>query len=104
MTLPDITARVKEVIEYLLNNGDKVAATIGGIGAAWAGMRFAPQILQVVSGVTKGVSGTATGGGKIFNGIRTIASGMSYGAQMAGIQPPSIGPATAKLVPEKYCD
>ena len=90
--LPDITARVKEVIEYLLNNGDKVAATIGGIGAAWAGMRFAPQILQVVSGVTKGVSGPATGGGKIFNGIRTIASGMSYGAQMAGIQPPSIGP------------
>lgn len=90
--LPDITARVKEVIKYLLNNGDKVAATIGGIGAAWAGMRFAPQILQVVSGVTKGVSGTATGGGKIFNGIRTIASGMSYGAQMAGIQPPSIGP------------
>ena len=89
--LPDITARVKEVIEYLLNNGDKVAATIGGIGVAWAGMRFAPQILQVVSGVTKGVSGTATGGGKIFNGIRTIASGMSYGAQMAGIQPPSIG-------------
>ena len=90
--LPDITARVKEVIEYLLNNGDKVAATLGGIGAAWAGMRFAPKILQVVSGVTKGVSGAATGGGKIFNGIRTIASGMSYGAQMAGIQSPSIGP------------
>lgn len=90
--LPDITARVKEVIEYLLNNGDKVAATIGGIGAAWAGMRFAPQILQVVSRVTKGVSGATTGGGKIFNGIRTIASGMSYGAQMAGIQSPSIGP------------
>ena len=90
--LPDITARVKEVIEYLLNNGDKVAATLGGIGAAWAGMRFAPQILQVVSGVTKGVSGAATGGGKIFNGIRTIASGMSYGAQIAGIQSPSIGP------------
>lgn len=90
--LPDITARVKEVIEYLLNNGDKVAATIGGIGAAWAGMRFAPQILQVVSGVTKGVSGATTGGGKIFNGVRTIASGMSYGAQMAGIQSPSIGP------------
>ena len=88
--LPDITARVKEVIEYLLNNGDKVAATIGGIGAAWAGMRFAPQILQVVSGVTKDVSGATTGGGKIFNGIRTIASGMSYGAQMAGIQSPSI--------------
>ena len=90
--LPDITARVKEVIEYLLNNGDKVAATIGGIGAVWAGMRFAPQILQVVSGVTKDVSGATTGGGKIFNGIRTIASGMSYGAQMAGIQSPSIGP------------
>nr|UVY25632.1 MAG: minor tail protein [Bacteriophage sp.] len=90
--LPDITARVKEVIEYLLNNGDKVAATIGGIGAAWAGMRFAPQILQVVSGVTKDVSGATTGGGKIFNGIRTIASGMSYGAQMASIQSPSIGP------------
>ena len=90
--LPDITAKVKEVIEYLLNNGDKVVATIGGIGAAWAGMRFAPQILQVVSGATKGVNGIATGGGKIFKGISTIASGMSYGAQMAGIQSPSIGP------------
>ena len=90
--LPDITAKVKEVIEYLLNNGDKVIASIGGIGAAWAGLRFAPQILQVVSGATKGVNGVATGGGKIFNGIKTIASGMSYGAQMAGIQSPSVGP------------
>ena len=90
--LPDITARVREVIEYLLNNGDKVAATLGGIGAAWAGMRFAPQILQVVSGVTKGVSGAVTGGGAAFNGIRTIASGMGYGAQMASIPPSSIGP------------
>ena len=90
--LPDITARVREVIEYLLNNGDKVAATLGGIGAAWAGMRFAPQILQVVSGVTKGVSGAVTGGGAAFNGIRTIASGMGYGAQMASIPPSSVGP------------
>ena len=40
--LPDIAERVRQVIEYLLNNGDKVATTIAGIGTAWAGMRFAP--------------------------------------------------------------
>jgi len=32
--LPDIAERVRQVIEYLLNNGDKVAATIAGIGTA----------------------------------------------------------------------
>lgn len=55
--LPDIAEHVRQVIEYLLNNGDKVATTIAGIGTAWAGMRFAPQILQVVSSVTKFASG-----------------------------------------------
>lgn len=55
--LPDIAERVRQVIEYLLNNGDKVATTIAGIGTAWAGMRFAPQILQVVSSATKFAAG-----------------------------------------------
>lgn len=58
--LPDIAERVRQVIEYLLDNGDKVATTIAGIGTAWAGMRFAPQILQVVSSATKFASGAAS--------------------------------------------
>lgn len=67
--LPDIAERVRQVIEYLLNNGDKVAATIAGIGTAWAGMRFAPQILQVVSSATKFASGAASPVGLVQKGV-----------------------------------
>lgn len=67
--LPDIAERVRQVIEYLLNNGDKVAATIAGIGTAWAGMRFAPQILQVVSSATKFASGVASPVGLVQKGV-----------------------------------
>lgn len=67
--LPDIAERVRQVIEYLLNNGDKVAATIAGIGMAWAGMRFAPQILQVVSSATKFANGAASPVGLVQKGV-----------------------------------
>lgn len=67
--LPDIAERVRRVIEYLLNNGDKVATTIAGIGTAWAGMRFAPQILQVVSSATKFASGAASPVGLVQKGV-----------------------------------
>ena len=67
--LPDIAEHVRQVIEYLLNNGDKVATTIAGIGTAWAGMRFAPQILQVVSSVTKFASGAESPVGLVQKGV-----------------------------------
>lgn len=67
--LPDIAEHVRQVIEYLLNNGDKVATTIAGIGTAWAGMRFAPQILQVVSSATKFASGAASPVGLVQKGV-----------------------------------
>ncbi len=67
--LPDIAERVRQVIEYLLNNGDKVATTIAGIGTAWAGMRFAPQILQVASSATKFASGAASPVGLVQKGV-----------------------------------
>lgn len=67
--LPDIAERVRRVIEYLLNNGDKVATTIAGIGTAWAGMRFTPQILQVVSSATKFASGAASPVGLVQKGV-----------------------------------
>lgn len=67
--LPDIAERVRQVIEYLLNNGDKVATTIAGIGTAWAGMRFAPQILQVVSSATKFASGAESPVGLVQKGV-----------------------------------
>lgn len=67
--LPDIAEHVRQVIEYLLNNGDKVATTIAGIGTAWAGMRFAPQILQVVSSATKFASGAESPVGLVQKGV-----------------------------------
>lgn len=67
------------------DNSTTVAKAIGGTAATFAVMSAAPQIVQGVSNVTKVVSGIASGGGGFLKGAYTIASGMKYGADMAGL-------------------
>lgn len=67
------------------DNSTTVAKAIGGTAATFAVMSAAPQIVQGVSNVTKVVSGVASGGGGFLKGAYTIASGMKYGADMAGL-------------------
>lgn len=87
--LPDITARIKNVIDYLLNNGDKVAAALTGIGTAWAGMKFAPQIVQGISAVTKLSSGKFSPAGIVQSAVSGaqkapgLWSAAKLGAQLA---------------------
>lgn len=75
------------------DNSTTVAKAIGGTAATFAVMSAAPQIVQGVSNVTKAVSGVASGGGGFLKGAYTIASGMKYGADMAGL------PSAANLKP-----
>lgn len=67
------------------DNSTTVAKAIGGTAATFAVMSAAPQIVRGVSNVTKVVSGVASGGGGFLKGAYTIASGMKYGADMAGL-------------------
>ena len=84
---------VKKFLEFInvksedgnYDNSTTVAKAIGGTAATFAVMSVAPQIVQGVSNVTKLVSGAASGGGGFLKGAYTIASGMKYGADMAGL-------------------
>lgn len=84
---------VKKFLEFInvksengsYDNSATVAKAIGGTAATFAVMSAAPQIVQGVSNVTKVISGAASGGGGFLKGAYTIASGMKYGADMAGL-------------------
>lgn len=92
---------VKKFLEFInvksengnYDNSTTVAKAIGGTAATFAVMSAAPQIVQGVSNVTKVISGVASGGGGFLKGAYTIASGMKYGADMAGL------PSTANPKP-----
>lgn len=95
---------VKKFLEFInvksengnYDNSTTVAKAIGGTAATFAVMSAAPQIVQGVSNVTKFVSGAASGGGGFLKGAYTIASGMKYGADMAGL-PSAANPKPALL-------
>ena len=84
---------VKKFLEFInvksengnYDNSTTVAKAIGGTATTFAVMSAAPQIVQGVSNVTKVISGVASGGGGFLKGAYTIASGMKYGADMAGL-------------------
>lgn len=84
---------VKKFLEFInvksengnYDNSTTVAKAIGGTAATFAVMSAAPQIVQGVSNVTKVISGVASGGGGFLKGAYAIASGMKYGADMAGL-------------------
>lgn len=87
---------IERVLDYLLNNGDKVVDTIKKLAIAFAAMKVSPQIVGVASGLTNivtsgiGIAGplargrTAAGGkkaGGIFGGLKKVYSG---GQRFAG--------------------
>jgi TP901 family phage tail tape measure protein len=68
---------IKQALDYLTNNGDKVIKVIEGIGAAFLGMKFAPQI----EGLFRGVSTLLTGKG----GMDSLLAGGGSGRKMGGL-------------------
>lgn len=80
-TLEKAMPYAQSLIDYVLNNGDKVASILTAIGTALAGMLFAPQI----EGVVKSIAG-------LFNlgGFKTPGASWSGGNKTQGI----IGTAT----------
>lgn len=79
--LPQIMDNVDRLINFILDNGPQVASILGGIAAAWLGMRFAPQIEGFLGGTKNALVG----------GINLLAGGTSAGAK----GPTTIGAALA---------
>lgn len=83
---------IQQGLDYLLNNGDKVAKVIGGLAAAFVGMKFAPAAEGLLSGAGSllfggGAGGGAAGGksGGLLGGIKNLfTGGQKAGAAGAG--------------------
>lgn len=68
---------IQQGLDYLLNNGDKVAKVIGGLAAAFVGMKFAPAAEGLLSGAGSLLFGGGAGGG---------GSGGKSGGLLGGIK------------------
>lgn len=65
--------KIKEVLEWLIENGDKVLKAVGGIGLGFLGMKFAPQI-----------EGAARGAGSLLFGSKSAGNGTHSGGLLGG--------------------
>ena len=68
---------IQKGLDYLVNNGDQVAKTIGTVAAAFVGMKFAPGIESLLGGAGSllfGSSGGSSGkrSGGLFSGIASL--------------------------------
>lgn len=76
---------IQQALDYMLNNGDKVIKTIEGIGAAFLGMKFAPQIEGLIKGA--GTLLTGKGGmGSLLAGGAGAERGRKMGGLLGGIK------------------
>lgn len=76
---------IQQALDYLVNNGDKVIKVIEGIGAAFLGMKFAPQIEGAARGI--GTLLTGRGGmGSLLAGGTGQESGRKLGGLLGGVK------------------
>lgn len=76
---------IQQALDYLVNNGDKVIKVIEGIGAAFLGMKFAPQIEGAARGI--GTLLTGKGGmGSLFAGGAGQEKGRKLGGLLGGVK------------------
>lgn len=66
---------IQDGLDYLLNNGDRVAKIIGGLAAAFAAMKFAPAIEGLLGGA----------GSLLFGGAAETVGGKRSGGLLGGI-------------------
>lgn len=71
---------IQQALDYLVNNGDKVIKAIEGIGAAFLGMKFAPQI----EGAARGIGTLLTGKGGMGS-LLAGGAGQEKGRKLGGL-------------------
>lgn len=79
---------IQKGIDYLVNNGEQVASILGKLAAAFAAMKFAPQIeglARGAGGLLFGSGGGSKKGGGLWGGIKSLfTGGKKAGAAGAG--------------------
>lgn len=80
---------IQKGLDYLVNNGDQVVKIIGGMAAAFAGMKFAPAAEGLLRGAGGLLFGSGSGGGGsgggLWGGIKSLfAGGRKAGSAGAG--------------------
>lgn len=81
---------IQKGLDYLVNNGDQVVKVIGGLAAAFAGMKFAPAAEGLLRGAGGLLFGSGSGGGGsgggLWGGIKSLfTGGRNAGAAGAGL-------------------
>ena len=70
---------IQKGLDYLVNNGDQVVKVIGGLAAAFAGMKFAPAAEGLLRGAGGLLFGSGSGGGGsgggLWGGIKSLFTG-----------------------------
>lgn len=92
---------IQKGLDYLINNGEQVVRVLGGMAAAFVGMKFAPAAEAIFSGGGKALFGSGGKGGlwgglkslygagtslpgKVMNGRSALQNGALLGQQLAG--------------------
>lgn len=92
---------IQKGLDYLINNGEQVVRVLGGMAAAFVGMKFAPAAEAIFSGGGKALFGSGGRGGlwgglkslygagtslpgKVMNGRSALQNGALLGQQLAG--------------------
>lgn len=82
---------IQKGLDYLVNNGDRVAGILVKVAAAFAAMKFAPAAEGLLSGAGSLLLGSSGGGGKnsgkfggLFGGIKSLFQGGQNLAANAG--------------------
>lgn len=81
---------IQKGLDYLVNNGDQVAKTVGTVAAAFVGMKFAPAIEGLLGGAGSLLLGSSGSGGKrsggLFGGIANLfRGGQSFAADAGSV-------------------
>lgn len=77
---------IQKGLDYLVNNGGKVADTLGKMAAAFVGMKFAPQITSLLSGAGGLIFGSGSSGksGGLLSTVKNLFKGGQNAASNAG--------------------
>ena len=78
--IQDAMPYIKDALDYLVNNGDKVIKVLEGIGGAFLGMKFAPQI----EGAARGIGTLLTGKGGMGS-LLAGGAGQEKGRKLGGL-------------------
>lgn len=84
-TLKNAMPYIQQALDYLVNNGDKAIKVIEGIGAAFLGMKFAPQIEGAARGIGTALTGKG-GMGSLLAGGAGQEKGRKLGGLLGGVK------------------